>query len=202
MPSTLNCTLQTCRISRDYKFYVISGWMFYFATHLICHFSALMKICDFRMVNVHCCIVHQAETGWTFYRKSNKRHIITTTLWLGTVSEFCPNKKHQRICSIYLLAACGSHSQDLTYYSHKPECIMTTNPDRSVLITIITWHFQFRPVNVSHLHLRYEYRARSKSRFAWRCARNALHHAFHIGVYKFVKRFLLQLNILTKNLQI
>ena len=30
------------------------------------------------------------------------------------------------------------------YSSHKPECIVKTNPDRSVLITIITWHFQFR----------------------------------------------------------
>ena len=44
--------------------------------------------------------------------------------------------------------------------------IVTTNPDRSVLITIITWHFQFRPVNVSILHLKDDYRARSKSRFA------------------------------------
>ena len=31
--------------------------------------------------------------------------------------------------------------RDLTYCSHKPECIGTPNPDRSVLITIITWHF-------------------------------------------------------------
>ena len=55
---------------------------------------------------------------------------------------------------------------DLTYCSHKPECIVTTNPDRSVLITIITWHFQFRPMNVSILHLKYDYPARSESRFA------------------------------------
>ena len=44
--------------------------------------------------------------------------------------------------------------RDLTYCSHKPECIGTTNPDRSVLITIITWHFQFHPVNVSNLHVK------------------------------------------------
>ena len=56
--------------------------------------------------------------------------------------------------------------RDLTYCSHKPECIVTTNPDTSVLITIITWHFQFRPVNVSILHLKDDYRARSESRFA------------------------------------
>ena len=55
---------------------------------------------------------------------------------------------------------------DLTYCSHKPECIVTTNPDRSVLITIITWHFHFRPMNVSILHLKDDCRARSESRFA------------------------------------
>ena len=60
----------------------------------------------------------------------------------------------------------GVSPRDLTYCSHKPECIGTTNPDRSVLIPIITWHFQFRPVNVSILHLKYEYCARSESRFA------------------------------------
>ena len=60
----------------------------------------------------------------------------------------------------------GVSPRDLTYCSHKPECIVTTNPDRSVLITIITWHFQFLPVNVSILHLKYEYHARSESRFA------------------------------------
>ena len=58
----------------------------------------------------------------------------------------------------------GVSPRDLTYCSHKPECVVPTNPDRSVLITIITWHFQFRPVNVSILHLKYDYRARSESR--------------------------------------
>ena len=60
----------------------------------------------------------------------------------------------------------GVSPRDMTYCSHKPECIVTTNPDRSVLITIITWHFQFRPVYGSILHLKYDYRARSESRFA------------------------------------
>ena len=60
----------------------------------------------------------------------------------------------------------GVSPRDLTYCSHKPECIVTTNPDGSVLITIITWHLQFRPVNVSILHLKDDYRARSESRFA------------------------------------
>ena len=56
--------------------------------------------------------------------------------------------------------------RDLTYCSHKPECIVTASPDRLVLITVITWHFQFHIMNVSILHLRYEYGARSKSCFA------------------------------------
>ena len=51
--------------------------------------------------------------------------------------------------------ACETGSKiprDLTYCSHKPQ-----NPDRSVLITNITWHFPFCPVNVSILHLKYDY---------------------------------------------
>ena len=49
--------------------------------------------------------------------------------------------------------------------SHGPSCIGTTNPDRSVLITIITWHFQYHPVNVSNLHVKRCICARSESRF-------------------------------------
>ena len=60
----------------------------------------------------------------------------------------------------------GVSPRDMTYCSHKPEWMVTTNPNRSVLITIITWHFQFYPVNFSILHLNYEHRARSESRFA------------------------------------
>ena len=78
-------------------------------------------------------------------------------------------------------------------------------PDRSVVITIITWHFQFRPVNVSIPHLKYDEPFRvllpllpyvvplndGNCRFTMpvdkgRCARDALPHAFHIGVFKFV----------------
>ena len=47
---------------------------------------------------------------------------------------------------------------DMTYCSH--------NPDRSVLIASITWHFEFHPVNVSILRLKYECCAWSESRFA------------------------------------
>ena len=56
--------------------------------------------------------------------------------------------------------------QEGTYCSHKPECIVATNPDRSVLITIMTRQFQSCPMNVSILHLKYQYLARSESRFA------------------------------------
>ena len=52
------------------------------------------------------------------------------------------------------------------YFSIKPECIVTTNPDRSVLVTIITWHSQLHLVNVSILLVRYEYGVRSESRYA------------------------------------
>ena len=55
---------------------------------------------------------------------------------------------------------------DFTCCSHKPECIVSSCPDKSILITTITWQFQFHLVNVSIRHLRYEYRARSESRFA------------------------------------
>ena len=63
--------------------------------------------------------------------------------------------------------ACETGSQiPRAYCSQKPECIGTTNPDRSVLITIITWHFQFHPVNVSNLRVKgaYVLEARAVSR--------------------------------------
>ena len=36
-------------------------------------------------------------------------------------------------------------SRDWTYCSHKPECIVTTNLARPVLVTIIRWLFNFKP---------------------------------------------------------
>ena len=60
----------------------------------------------------------------------------------------------------------GISPRDSTFRLHMPEYMVTTNPDRSVLIMIITWHFQFHPMNVSILQLKYEYRAQSASRFA------------------------------------
>ena len=47
--------------------------------------------------------------------------------------------------------------KDIFDLLHKPECIVTTNPDSSFLISIITWHFQSHLVNVSILLLKYEY---------------------------------------------
>ena len=107
----------------------------------------------------------------------------------------------------------GVSPRDLTYCSHKPECIGTTNPDRSVLITIIIWHFQFYHVDASNLHVKGAYTmyicARSEGRFTrsshcyvtWNdgncrltipvvkgcCAREALPHTFDIGVSKYGK---------------
>ena len=60
-----------------------------------------------------------------------------------------------------------SYRKIITYQTPQSNLpIVTTNPDRSILITIITWHFQFRPMNISILHLKYEHRAWSESRFA------------------------------------
>ena len=50
------------------------------------------------------------------------------------------------------------------YCSHKSECIVTTDPDRSVLIPITTWPFSFQPVNVSTFNSRGEYGTRNVSR--------------------------------------
>ena len=87
---------------------------------------------------------------------------------------------------------------------HKPECIGTTHLDRSLLITIITWHFQFHPANVCNLHVKGAY-VRRESRFTrsshcndgncrltipvveGRCAREVLPRAFNIGVFKYGK---------------
>ena len=88
-------------------------------------------------------------------------------------------------------------SRDLTYCSHKPGCIVTANPERSVLITIITWNLQFHLVNVNILHWKYKYGARSESRFAWcltmpvgkgRCTCDALPYTLDIVVFKTVSK--------------
>ena len=87
------------------------------------------------------------------------------------------------------------------------EYIVTTDPDRLALITIITWHFKFHLLNISILHLKYEYGAQSESRFAcyshcyvtWNCRlttpvikgcciRDALPHTSSFGVFKSVKK--------------
>ena len=111
-------------------------------------------------------------------------------------------------------------------FGNKPECMVTTNPDRSVLITFITCHFEFHAVNVSILHLKYEYRARSESRFAcyphcyvtwcplmtgivasqFPSSRDAalmtcFLRPFISACLNSWKRFLLKQNIFTKNLQ-
>ena len=47
-----------------------------------------------------------------------------------------------------------------------PSALWQQTLPEPVLITTITWHFQFRPVNVSILHLKYDYHALSESRFS------------------------------------
>ena len=43
----------------------------------------------------------------------------------------------------------GRRSWDWPYSSHVTEYSVTTKPDSAVLITIMTWHFSFHPMNVS-----------------------------------------------------
>ena len=106
----------------------------------------------------------------------------------------------------------GFSPMDLTYCFQKPECIVTTNPDRSVLITIITWHFLFHPVNVSNLLVKGAYMCSTREPFhaflpllrcvvplndgncrlalpvvKGRCDREALPQAFNSGVFKYDK---------------
>ena len=72
--------------------------------------------------------------------------------------------RHEGTCK-QQVKSWGRRSRDLMNCSHEPECIVTTNLDRSVLIMIITWRFQYRLVNVSILHLKFEYGAGSNSQF-------------------------------------
>ena len=55
--------------------------------------------------------------------------------------------------------------RDFEYCLRKPDCIVTTNLDRLVLIPTITWHFSFQPVNVRIVNLKGEYDIGSESRF-------------------------------------
>ena len=98
---------------------------------------------------------------------------------------------------------------DLTYCWHK-HC--DKNPDRSALIMIITWHFQFHPMNVSNLRIKHAYMCSKREPFhallpllrdvvplndgnchltipvvKGGCACEALHHAFNIGVFEYGK---------------
>ena len=66
---------------------------------------------------------------------------------------------HEGACETGIQNPEADRPMDLTYCSHKPECVVTTSPDRSVLITIITRNFQFQLVNVDIRHLKYGYGA-------------------------------------------
>ena len=92
----------------------------------------------------------------------------TCMLWLRDLDRFWRGLLSQ--CT----RACANSTSNPSGYalgiwlpvSHAPSCIGTTNPDRSVLITIITWHFQFHPVDVNNLCVKgaYVLEARAVSR--------------------------------------
>ena len=98
------------------------------------------------------CPLYPCDRAGVYWIKTNSGGVCCHNAW-GHMRNKKSNPKADR-------------PRDSTYCSHKPQCIVPTNPDRSVLITIITWCFQFHPVNVSILPLNYEYGARSESHFA------------------------------------
>ena len=57
-------------------------------------------------------------------------------------------------------------ARDLIHCSYKPKCTVTTNLDKSVLITIIACHFQFHFAIVSIFHFKFEYGAQNDISFA------------------------------------
>ena len=75
--------------------------------------------------------------------------IITTTNYYHAI--------HYHFIIVIVITLMTVRPMDLTHVSYKPKCMVTANPDRSALITIIPWHFQFHLVNVSILHLKHEY---------------------------------------------
>ena len=52
-----------------------------------------------------------------------------------------------------------------TYCSYTPGCILTTKPERSALVTIISWHVTLHLKNVSVVPVNGEYGVRTESRF-------------------------------------
>ena len=101
-----------------------------------------------------------------------------------------------------------------------PNTLWQQTPPELVLITIITWHFSFQPVDVSNLSVKGAYVLEAllpllrhvvplndgNCRLTipvvkGRCAREALSHAFNIGVFKYDKAPLPQQNVFTTNLR-
>ena len=101
----------------------------------------------------------------------NMNFIWTMILWL--LYRSIDEDRFWRGLLLQCTRACASRKsnssvkrlRDWTQYPYR-QSIVTTDRDRSVLITIITWHVQFHLANVSILHLKYVYGARSESRFA------------------------------------
>ena len=111
---------------------------------------------------------------------------------------------------------------DWTYCSHKPDCIVTRNLARSVLITIITWHFNNNPwVWVSSIqkgNMLFEARAISRATpivmmplddgncrltmpvVKWLCCRDPLLYTFNIGLLKCGRSNSTNSNLLPMNL--
>ena len=144
------------------------------------------------------------------------------TCWLASRA-FGPSELDSMLSGYMYEGACETDSQiprligqgiwRTAYCSHKPECIVTTNPNRSVLITIIAWHFQFSPPECWYCPFEIRIWCLKQEPFHMllpllrhmvplndrncrltmpvikgRAALDALHHAFDIGVFKTVKK--------------
>ena len=88
-------------------------------------------------------------------------YVLVVCIWSDTdfvfVSSLMSTGKFDVICCTRARASMKSdpeavRPQNVTRCSRKLECSVATNPDWSVLSTIITWHFQLHLVNLCNLH--------------------------------------------------
>ena len=113
------------------------------------------SICPHQLHWMGCNEVHDAYIDIQQIAQYRVLNIYISGIKTGSGGVCCPNARgHVRNRKSNPK---GVSRRDLRYCSYKPECIGTTNPDRPVLITIITWHFQFHPMNISNLNVKGAY---------------------------------------------
>ena len=113
-------------------------------------FGFVLSCCDLFLmgfthvlrVNV-AAILHSSEHIFFFHSSSWNYYLRFPLLWCRQFKGLRP------VLEVFVTMhkSAGETGSQMTYCSHKPECIVTTSPDRSVVIAILTWHFQFRSIN-------------------------------------------------------